>query len=250
MRKARALVWAYWPLVYYRDAVLLQKAIGCARAARAIGNVLLLLQHPPTVTMGRRAGPEQLILPPAELSRRGIDCVRADRGGLATYHGPGQLVAYPLCALESLGLGLREFVRRLEQAVADVLSGLGLAAHCRLRGPGVWVNGAKIAAVGLRVRRGVTYHGLALNVRGDLGPFSYIHPCGEAGARVTSIEKEQGRALSPRVLARPLACALAARLGCRPRRVPARVLAAIAATWEPLARGEVGGRRPNVEECG
>jgi len=151
---------------------------------------LWLLQHPPVYTLGQAGKPEHLIAPTA------IPVVAIDRGGQITYHGPGQLVAYVLVDLRRLGYGVRELVTRMEQAVIDLLAGEGVAAGRLPGAPGVYVDGAKIAALGLRVRHGCTYHGLALNVDMDLGPFGAINPCGYAGMPVMQC-RDLGIALAP-----------------------------------------------------
>jgi len=140
---------------------------------------LWLLEHPPVYTQGQAGRPEHLIAETA------IPVVPIDRGGQITYHGPGQLVAYVLVDLRRRGYGIRELVTRMEQAVIDLLAAHGVIAERRAGAPGVYVDGAKIAALGLRVKHGCTYHGLAFNVDMDLGPFAAINPCGYAGMRVT-----------------------------------------------------------------
>jgi lipoyl(octanoyl) transferase len=136
---------------------------------------LWFVEHPPVFTLGLAAKPEH-VLDPGD-----IPVIRIDRGGQVTYHGPGQLVAYVLIDLHRAGFGVKELVRRLEQSVIDLLAADGLAAARQAGMPGVYVDGAKVAAVGLRVSRGCTYHGIALNVSADLAPFSRINPCGYPG---------------------------------------------------------------------
>jgi lipoyl(octanoyl) transferase len=138
-----------------------------------------LLEHPPVFTQGQAGKPEHLI------AATRIPVVPIDRGGQITYHGPGQAVAYVLVDLRRRGYGIRELVSRMEQAVIDMLASQGVIASRLAGAPGVYVNGAKIAALGLRVKQGCTYHGLALNVDMDLNPFAAINPCGYAGMRVT-----------------------------------------------------------------
>ena len=138
-----------------------------------------LLQHPPVFTLGQAGKPEHLLRGSA------IPLVRIDRGGQITYHGPGQLVAYLLVDLKRRGFGVRELVSRMEQSVIDVLAEHDVSATRIASAPGVYVGGAKIAALGLRVKRGCSYHGLALNVDMDLTPFSHINPCGYQGMAVT-----------------------------------------------------------------
>jgi len=140
-----------------------------------------LLQHPPVYTLGLNGKREHLLKDTA------IPVVQVDRGGQITYHGPGQLVAYLLLDLKRLHLGVRDLVRRMEHAVIELLANYGVAAEGREDAPGVYVHDAKVAALGLRVKRGCTYHGLALNVDMDLKPFGAINPCGYAGMAVTQL---------------------------------------------------------------
>ncbi|MGA9164635.1 MAG: lipoyl(octanoyl) transferase LipB [Thiobacillus sp.] len=140
---------------------------------------LWLLEHPPVYTQGQAGKPEHLI------AATSIPVVPIDRGGQITYHGPGQAVVYVLVDLRRRGYGIRELVTRMEQAVIDVLATQGVTAARQSGAPGVYVNGAKIAALGLRVKHGCTYHGLALNVDMDLSPFAAINPCGYPGMAVT-----------------------------------------------------------------
>jgi lipoyl(octanoyl) transferase len=140
---------------------------------------LWVLEHPPVYTQGQAGRAEHLI------ADTDIPVVSIDRGGQITYHGPGQVVAYVLVDLRRRGYGIRELVSRMEQAVIDLLAVQGVAAARLAGAPGVYVDGAKIAALGLRVKHGCTYHGLALNVDMDLAPFAAINPCGYAGMRVT-----------------------------------------------------------------
>ncbi len=142
---------------------------------------LWLLEHPPVYTLGRAAREDHL------LDAGGIPVVRTDRGGQITYHGPGQLIAYTLVDLQRLGLGIRPFVCQLEQSLIDLLAAYTIAAERRPGAPGVYVDGDKIAALGLRVRRGRSYHGISLNVAMDLAPFGGIDPCGFPGLGVTQM---------------------------------------------------------------
>lgn len=160
-----------------------------ARRSPDAADEIWLLEHPPVYTQGQAGKAEHLIV------ATDIPVVPIDRGGQITYHGPGQVVAYVLIDLRRRGYGIRELVKRMEQAVIDLLAERGVAA-ARLGGaPGVYVDGAKIAALGLRVRHGCTYHGLSFNVDMDLGPFAAINPCGYAGMRVTQC-RELGVRLS------------------------------------------------------
>jgi len=176
-----------------------------ARRGADTPDELWLLEHPPVYTQGQAGRPEHLIAPTA------IPVVPIDRGGQITYHGPGQLVAYLLVDLRRRGYGIRELVTRMEQAVIDLLAGQGVPAERRAGAPGVYVAGAKIAALGLRVRHGCTYHGLAFNVDMDLKPFAAINPCGYAGMAVTQC-RDLGLDLSMSQAERALTLALQATL--------------------------------------
>lgn len=147
----------------------------------AAGDQLWLVEHPPVFTLGL-AGRREHVLDPGT-----IPVVATDRGGQVTYHGPGQAVAYLLMDLRRAGLGVKELVRRLEQSAIDVLAAYGVRGERRPGMPGVYVDGAKIAAIGLRVARGCTYHGIALNVDVDLAPFARIDPCGYPGLASTRL---------------------------------------------------------------
>jgi lipoyl(octanoyl) transferase len=156
------------------------------RHAAATRDEIWLTQHPPVYTLGLAGKPEHLLR-----ADTGIAVVQCDRGGQITYHGPGQLVAYLLLDMKRRNLGVRALVRKMEAAVIDLLSGYGIAAHHRSDAPGVYVTAdgqeAKIAALGLRVKNGCCYHGLALNIDMDLTPFQAINPCGYAGMAVTQL---------------------------------------------------------------
>ena len=146
------------------------------------------LVHPPVFTLGVNARRAHLLAP------GDIPVLQVDRGGQVTYHGPGQLVVYPLVDLRRAALGIREFVSALERAVIELAGEYGIAAESRREAPGVYVAGRKLASVGVRVRRGGSYHGLALNVALDLGPFARINPCGYAGLEMTQLAKLGGPA--------------------------------------------------------
>jgi lipoyl(octanoyl) transferase len=180
----------------YRPAWDVQRARHASRAEGEIPDTLLLVEHEAVLTLGRHARDEHVISPADELARRGIDVIRVERGGEVTYHGPGQLVAYPIVRLRERPVLLRPFVRALELAMADVAARYEVAAAPRPGYPGVWVglegpHPRKLGALGLRVERGVTYHGIALNVTTRLDDFELIDPCGMAGLDVTSIARER-----------------------------------------------------------
>ena len=158
-----------------------------ARAADT-DDEIWLLEHPPVFTLGM-AGRREHLLDPGD-----IPVIQVDRGGQVTYHGPGQLVVYLLMDLRRAGWGVRDVVSALERAVIDYAATLGIAAQCRREAPGVYVAGRKLASVGLRIRRGASYHGLALNVAMDLSPFGRINPCGYAGLEMTQLAELGGPA--------------------------------------------------------
>jgi lipoyl(octanoyl) transferase len=158
--------------------------------------VLLLTQHDPVVTLGYRRPREQLRLSAVELSEKGIALVGVERGGGATYHGPGQLVAYPIFSSLLRPFGARGFVAGLEEVLSGVSRSFGVAAVRRPGLPGVWVGERKLGAVGIAVRQRVSLHGCSLNVNLDLRPFDYIIPCGLTGTAVTSLEQERGVSIS------------------------------------------------------
>jgi lipoyl(octanoyl) transferase len=145
------------------------------------GDELWVLEHDPVFTQGQAGKPEHVLMP------GDIPVVAVDRGGQVTYHGPGQIVAYPLLDLRRLGIGVRDLVCRIEQAIIDTCAHYGVVAERRAGAPGVYVGAAKVAALGLRVRRGCSFHGLAFNIAMDLAPFLRINPCGYQGLEVTQL---------------------------------------------------------------
>jgi lipoyl(octanoyl) transferase len=183
--------------VPYREAWQLQHELVTARADGRIGDQLLLLEHPAVLTFGRHSDPGHVRVGEEELRERGIELIRVERGGEVTYHGPGQLVAYPIVSLAERVVLLRPMVRALEDAMSDTAATFGVSAGRRDGYPGCWCDGAgehprKLGALGLRLERGVTYHGIALNVTTELSDFSLIDPCGMPEAEVTSIAREAG----------------------------------------------------------
>lgn len=173
-----------------------------------------LVEHDPVFTLGQ-AGKEEHILAPGE-----IPVIQVDRGGRVTYHGPGQIVAYPLIDLRRLGIGVRQMVCRIEQAIIDTLDEWNITAVRREGAPGVYVDDAKIAALGLRVRRGCTFHGLAFNIAMDLEPFSRINPCGYRGLAVTQMA-DLGGSSNPALVAPVLVRELCRQLQLAPMSAPA-----------------------------
>jgi lipoyl(octanoyl) transferase len=181
----------------YRPVWSLQKQLAAQRANGSIGDRLLLVEHPAVLTLGRQADESHVRAPAAELADRGLEVIRVERGGEVTWHGPGQLVAYPVIALSRRGLLLRPLVRALEASMIETCAAFGVAAGRRDGHPGCWIDPdgsapRKIGALGIRVERGVSYHGIALNIDPDLADFDLIDACGMPGITSTSIAAEAG----------------------------------------------------------
>ena len=181
--------------VPYEDARSLQKRLEQARRMDEVPDLLLLLEHPPVYTKGRRAQPEELGMGEDWYRMQGIEVCEADRGGSVTYHGPGQLVGYPIVSLNDQGLGVATYVALLERLMIASLSTFGIEAGPIDGLTGVWAGDRKIGSIGVHVSRGITTHGFAVNVNNDLQPFEWIVPCGIEGCRMTSVCRELGREL-------------------------------------------------------
>jgi lipoate-protein ligase B len=180
-------------LVPYDQAVDLQLAALSARAEGRVPDLLLLLEHPPVITLGRGADPANVLATPAELARRGIEIREAGRGGDVTLHAPGQLVGYPIVDLRARGRDVHRYLRDLEEVLIRTVAGWGMASARVPSATGVWVGNDKVAAIGVGVKQWVTYHGFALNVATDLSLFETIIPCGLVGKGVTSLTQLLGR---------------------------------------------------------
>lgn len=178
----------------YPDAWDLQLRLVEARSQGRVDNdVILFVEHPPVFTLGRRGGRENLLVSEETLRQSGIPVVQVERGGNITYHGPGQLVVYPIVHLPGFGLGVVDMVDRLEEVMIRTCAAWGVAAGRNKLNRGAWVGMKKIGSIGIAVRRGVSFHGLALNVNLDLTPFRWIQPCGLEGVAATSIQAEGRR---------------------------------------------------------
>ena len=188
-----ACVYGYLGVVPYGRALELQKKLRQAREDGKIPDVLLLLQHPPVFTIGRFRGEEDLIASLEKLQQAGIAVFHTNRGGSVTYHGPGQLVGYPIINLKDNGLGVREYIWKLEEVIISLLLSLGIQGKRVSQYRGVWVGERKICSIGVHVSRYVTMHGFALNVNTNLHHFDYINPCGIRGNVMTSLTKLLGR---------------------------------------------------------
>jgi lipoate-protein ligase B len=215
--------------VPYAEGVMLQERLRAARQAGALPDVLLLLEHEPVYTRGRRTSAADLPMGADWYRAQGIEVADTSRGGRVTYHGPGQLVGYPIVGVSDV----LEYVRTLERAVIGALADEGVAAEIRPGLTGVWVGERKIGSIGVHVSRGVTMHGFAVNVDCDLQPFEWIVPCGIDGVRMTSLYLETERTGAMACFRKRTASHLARQLGLRQRIVSADRL--LAAAGEPVA---------------
>jgi lipoate-protein ligase B len=179
----------------YGAAWALQRELVAARQAGRIRDVVVLVEHPPVITIGRAGRSANILLPRALLAAQGFEVFEVERGGDVTYHGPGQLVGYPIVDLRALDEDVVRYVRSLEGALIGALQQFGISAERERGYPGVWVGGSKIAAIGVAVKRRVTMHGFALNVAPNLDHFAVINPCG-LGKPVTSMAGVLGRPVS------------------------------------------------------
>ena len=183
-------------LISYQPALEIQRRVHQQVADGARPDTLLLMEHPHVYTLGRRGEATDILVGTAHLAELGAEVHHTDRGGQVTYHGPGQLVGYPILDLRRWGGGPLRYVRALEETIISTLTQLGIRAVSEQRPTGVWVGHAKIAAIGVKISRGVSLHGFALNVDPDLSYFDHIVPCGMPDARVTSMSATLGRAVS------------------------------------------------------
>ncbi|HEX2050934.1 MAG TPA: lipoyl(octanoyl) transferase LipB [Actinomycetota bacterium] len=223
---------AWLGLVPYADAWARQCAVHDARVAGALPDTLLLLEHPPTYTLGRRALEQDLRFDAAERAARGIELHRATRGGRATYHGPGQLVGYPILSFRAR-YDVATYCTQLEEALLRTAADLGVAGRRDPEHRGVWVDEAKLASIGVKLSRGVSLHGFAFNVCPDLGMFDGIVPCGIADRGVTSVAAETGVVHDVAAVARRAAGHLAGVLGRTVAWVAADALPGPAAAGSP-----------------
>jgi len=183
-------------LISYTEALELQRKLVELRFREAIGDTLLVLQHLPTVTVGKFGKTDNILASPDELARRGISICPSDRGGDVTFHCPGQLVVYPIMDLRHREGTLRGYITDLEEVAIRVLHDYGITAERWPEHPGIWVNGKQIGAIGLRVSHGISMHGLSLNVNPDLKSFEVINLCGLPGKKATSITAQLGHDVS------------------------------------------------------
>ncbi|MGA2513430.1 MAG: lipoyl(octanoyl) transferase LipB [Candidatus Limnocylindrales bacterium] len=236
-----APITAWWlGRTLYRDAWDLQHRLVAARVAGLIGDQLLLLEHEPVLTLGRHSDPSHVLAGAAELAERRMELIGTERGGEVTYHGPGQLTAYPIVKLADRGLLVRPLVRALEAALVGTCAAFGVAAGPKAGYPGCWCGDGtrKVGAIGVRIEHGVSYHGAALNVTVRISDFELIDACGLPGLESTSIARELGDALEPTTESVARAAAAFA---------PALAEALGALLVVPRPRGDPGAARARVE---
>jgi lipoate-protein ligase B len=223
-------------LMDYGRALDFQRAVAKARIASEIPeDVLLLLEHPPVVTLGRSAKEAHLLASPALLRARGVELFEVERGGDITFHGPGQLVGYPIIDLTRHKKDLHWFLRQVEESLIVALAAFGIVAGRNPGLTGVWTQGRKIASIGVHARDWVTWHGFALNVSTDLTYFELMVPCGIQAVTMTSIEAEAGHPVSPARVEAEVSSAFASIFGLTPKSIAADALDAVAAQFD--ARG-------------
>jgi lipoate-protein ligase B len=180
----------------YRDAWELQGNLIMARKERILPNdIVLFLEHPAVFTLGRRGGRECMLVSDEFLEKAGVQVIQVERGGNITFHGPGQLVVYPIVDLQSAGIKVVDFVSGLEEVMLRTAENWGIAAERNAANRGIWVGPHKMGSIGIAVRRGISFHGLALNVHTDLTPFSWIQPCGLQNVAMTTMQQETAHKL-------------------------------------------------------
>ena len=198
------------PATNYLDALQLQRAAVEARwTGRLARDLIILLEHPPVFTLGRRGGREILLVPETKLQKRQIQIVPSERGGNITYHGPGQLVVYCILDLKAAQLAVKELVASLETIMVKIAADWRVQAHGNPSLRGAWVQQRKLGSIGVTIRRGITLHGLAFNANTDLTPFSWINPCGLQGCAMTSLAAETGRPVDMSTVRRRMTAHLA-----------------------------------------
>ncbi len=204
MSAKRVYIADYLGAIPYERALKLQQRLVQARAEGSIPDVVLLLQHPPVFTIGRFRGEEDIIVPPEKLQQEGISVFQTSRGGSITYHGPGQLIGYPILNLRENRIGVREYIWKLETVIIELLLSLGIQGHRVAEYPGVWADGEKVCSIGIHVSHHITMHGFALNIDTDLRHFEYINPCGIKGKVMTCISKLLGYPIEVEVVTEAL----------------------------------------------
>jgi lipoate-protein ligase B len=177
----------------YRQILQMQQLLRSQRQQNEIPNTVLIVEHPAVITLGARQSSNRLLINRKDLEQKQIDVVEVRRGGGTTAHNPGQLVFYPILNLQKTGLGINKYIRELESIGAELLEQLGVHSERRKGAPGLWIGERKIASIGVRVSKFITYHGMAINIQNDLSIFDYIVPCGLDNVEMTSVLKETGK---------------------------------------------------------
>ena len=199
----------------YEETWGLQQRLVRARQEERVPDVLLLLEHDPVFTMGRRGRPENILLSEEALQARGMTCITTERGGDVTYHGPGQLVGYPVVRVPGEGRKVKALVQDFEEVLLRTLARFGVQGRRDPKNPGVWVGEAKIGSIGIAVRHGVSFHGFSLNANMDLAPFSWIHTCGHRDLSVTSLGELLGEEVCVREVKKVVASLFAQTMSYR-----------------------------------
>jgi lipoate-protein ligase B len=198
-------------LVNYQRAWDLQLALVNRRHSGELDrDLVLMLEHPAVFTLGRRGGREHLLIPEEKLEHAGIAIVQVERGGKITYHGPGQLVAYPILNLARLNIGVADYVTALEEVMIQACASWGVVVDRNEANRGIWVGRKKIGSIGIAVRRDICFHGMALNVDPDLDPFCWVEPCGLEGVSMTSMQQELDKPVGVQNVKNSVAAAFAA----------------------------------------
>jgi lipoate-protein ligase B len=200
-------------LMRYSCALELQRSLVARKKDGDESDYLILVEHTPVITLGRRACESHLLMPREEMARRGVDVFDIERGGDVTYHCPGQLVGYPIVDLKRAGLGVGAWLRFIEAALVEALVPFGVAGFARKGLTGVWTHEGKLAAIGVAVTRWISFHGFALNVNADLSGFDLIVPCGLASERVTSMSRILGKPVDMGSVKSEIARVFSRRLG-------------------------------------
>jgi len=185
------------PIIEYQKARNLQSHLVSARKDKIIdSDIVLILEHHPVFTLGRRGGSENICVSKSFLKKAGVSVIQAERGGDITFHGPGQIIVYPIINLEEARLDVADYVSNLEEVMILTAKGTGVTAERNRLNRGIWVRGKKLGSVGIAVRKGISFHGMALNVNMSLKPFDWINPCGLQGIKMTSIQQELSHPVS------------------------------------------------------
>jgi len=197
LNTAETFLWMELPLTPYEKALEMQKQIVSAKKEKHLKtDAVLALEHPPVFTLGRNRGRENLRVSEEFLAEKGIQVFQTERGGNITFHGPGQLVVYPILDMNTGNMGIREYVEGLEKIMSLTVGEWGIAANGDAHNRGLWIGNRKLGSIGVAVKHGICFHGLALNVNMNLEPFTWINPCGLQHIQMSSMEKESGKKIS------------------------------------------------------